>query len=242
MPTISPINWSTLDRYYLYGLLNKLRSSIVGKTIGVHDLHSLIANHIKSTLPIRISKKYDTEVKQGQVWIGGLYYSGLDQEYRKAIEVTFNYHPGTTKLTITAYRWKRICTLFADTVLHEVIHMRQYRVRNFKELPDYPSTVECAKQRADQSYYGNRDEIDAHGFNLACELYDRFGEDYNKAMHYLDHGNHKKNKKSVYYAYLNAFDFDQTHKVIKRLRKRAMRYLPYAQIGKPFKTLDWLYS
>lgn len=242
MSNITPFNWSTLDRRSLYGVLNKIRSKVINKPLVVHDLHSLIAEQIKANLPIRVGKRFDPKVKKGELWIGGLYHSDLDQEYRKSIEVTFNYNPGSSKLTITASRWKRICTLFADTVLHEVIHMRQYRVRNFKLIPDYPSTAECTKQRESQSYYGHRDEIDAYGFNLACELYDRFGSNYNKAIDYLENGKHKRSKKSVYYEYLKAFDFDYNHKVIKRLRKRAMRYFPYAQIGKPFKTQDWLYS
>lgn len=235
-------NWSDLDRYSLFEILNSLRSSIVGKTLSPVKLHNLFSKHLKSQLPVRISKKLDTTVDKGQIWLGGVYYSDLDQDYNKSIEVSFNYNPETTKLKITSYRWSRMCILFADTVLHEIIHMRQYRIRNFNSIPDYPSTVECAKQRADQRYYGNRDEIDAYGFNLACELYDRFGTNFKQAIDYLENGSHKRNKRSVYYSYLKAFDFNYNHKVIKRLKKRARRYLPYAVIGKPFKTADWLYS
>ena len=242
MSNTPKFNWATLSRYDLFRGLNSLRSQVVDKPLSPHKLHQIFYTHIKSVLPIRITKKIDPEVRKGEVWIGGMYHSDFDQEYRKAIEVSFNYHPGDVRVVISSSRWKRICFLFADTVLHEVIHMRQYRIRNFVTIPEYPSTAECAKQRADQSYYGCRDEIDAYGFNLACELYDRFGTNYNKAIDYLENGKHKRNKKSVYYAYLKAFDFDYNHKVIKRLKKRAMRYFPYAQIGKPFKTADWLYS
>lgn len=242
MLSISTFNWANLNRKDLFKIINSLRSKIVDKSLSPHQLHEIFSTHLKAHLPIRVSKKYDPIVSKGEIWIGGMYYSDLDQEYRRAIEISFNYNPTKLKLTVNSYRWKRMCMLFADTVLHEVIHMRQYRIRNFKEILEYPSTAECAKQRASQSYYGCRDEIDAYGFNLACELYDRFGTNYNQAINYLEHGSHKRNKKSVYYEYLKAFDFDTNHKVIKRLKKRAMRYFPCAQIGKPFKSSDWLYS
>lgn len=242
MPTTSTFNWSNLDRYYLYELLNEIRAKVVGKELLIHDFHLIVAKHLRSNLPIRVSKKFNPTVKNGEIWVGGVYYADKDEDYYKAIEVNFNYHPKVEKIKVTSYRWKRLCLLFADTLLHEIIHMRQYRIRNFEQSLDYPSTAECAKQRADQGYYGNRDEIDAYGFNLACELYDRFGTNYNQAIDYLENGNHKQNKRSIFYAYLKAFDFDTEHQVIKRLKTRALRYFPYAIIGKPFKTPTWLYS
>jgi hypothetical protein len=41
----------------------------------------------------------------------------------------------------------------ADTILHEIMHMRQYRRRKFKILPDYASTAEKTEQRAEQDLW-----------------------------------------------------------------------------------------
>lgn len=223
-------------------MLYSLKKDVVGKFVYIKDLHKLISKHLKSQLPIRVTKQVDKVVDKGYVYIGGTYYSDYDQDYRNAIEVIFSFHPSDTKIKISDYRWKRMSLLFADTILHEVIHMRQYRARNFKDIHGYSSTSEFAKQRADQNYYGHKDEIDAYAFNIACELYDRFGSNYKEAARYLEDGSHRRHKRTSYYRYLKAFDFDHNHPVIKALKKKVIRYLPYTEIGKPFKTTDWLFN
>ena len=239
---LTPFNWSYVDRDTLYMMLYSLKKDVVGKFVYIKDLHKLISKHLKSQLPIRVTKQVDKVVDKGYVYIGGTYYSDYDQDYRNAIEVIFSFHPSDTKIKISDYRWKRMCLLFADTILHEVIHMRQYRARNFKDIPGYSSTSELAKQRVDQNYYGHKDEIDAYAFNIACELYDRFGTNYKEAARYLETGSHRRHKRTSYYRYLKAFDFDHNHPVIKSLKKKIIRYLPYTEIGKPFKTTDWLFN
>jgi hypothetical protein len=45
--------------------------------------------------------------------------------------------------------------------------MRQFRRRNFKQLPDYASNAEKSEIREEQEYLGCKDEIDAYSFNIA---------------------------------------------------------------------------
>jgi len=40
--------------------------------------------------------------------------------------------------------------------------------------------------------------------------------------------------------YLKAFDYNHDHKIIKRLKKRVIRYLPNAELGRPYRTADWI--
>ena len=70
--------------------------------------------------------------------------------------------------------------------MHELIHMRQYRRRKFKVLPDYASNADKTEQRDEQSYLGNSDEIDAYSYNIACELMDKFKYDTAKVVNYLN--------------------------------------------------------
>ena len=234
-------NWSTLDRPTLYSILNGARKHIVGRRLLIEDLHKILSSQIKFHLPIKTKLKRDPGQEQGVIYVGGCYY-GTDDEYKidKFIEIVFSYCLFDQHLKITQYRWRRICTLFADTILHEIIHMRQYRIRNWKNIPGYLSSAEFAKQRKDQNYYGHPDEIGAYAFNIACELYDQFGSNYQASTKYLDSQQCIKNKKSSYFRYLKTFDMDQNHKIIKRLKKKVIYYLPYAKLGKPFKTSDYL--
>lgn len=234
-------NWSILDRTSLRGILNQARKFVVGKTLSVEDFHKTISATIKAYLPVRVTSNRDPKTKLGHVYVGGVYHSYFDKANQRQIEIIFSYHMFDKTIKLTAHKWNKICTLFADTVLHELIHMRQYRTRNFKTIPEYESTAQMAKQRRDQEYYGHADEIGAFSFNIACELYSKFGDNFNAAVEYLDNPSQiKKHKGFTYYSYLKAFDFNPKHKIIKKLKKKVIRNLPYAKIGKPFKTSDYL--
>jgi hypothetical protein len=175
--------------------------------------------------------------------MGGTYYSDFDKNgHTRFIEIVLCYHPLDEKIKLTEYRWTRLCALFADTILHEVIHMRQYRRRDYKDIPGYESSANLARKRNEQIYLGNSDEIDAYSFNIACQLLDRFGEDKTSIVNYLNTDlNDKRLKKDGFRMYLDAFDHNHSHRVIRKLKKKVMNYIPNAQeIAKPYKTSDWL--
>lgn len=235
-----PFNWSLLDRNILYSMLYELKPFVVGKRHCVKDLQKLLSDHIKWYLPVKVTMARDATHESGLVYIGGTYYSHYDIEGRRQIEVVFSYKDTNKTIKLSEHRWTRMCLLFADTILHEIIHMRQYRSRKFKDIPGYESIALKAKDRKDQEYYGHKDEMGAFAFNIACELYDRFGDDFDAATAYLDSSLPKRAKKSCYHRYLKAFGNNQNHAVIRSLKKKILRNLPYAQMGKPFRTNDHL--
>lgn len=216
----------------LYGL----KPSIVGKRHTAKDLQKLLSGYIKHYLPIKVRMDHNSRHEKGIVYIGGTYYADYDTDGKRQIEIVFSYKDTDGIIKITDLRWRRMCTLFADTILHEVIHMRQYRTRKFKAIPGYESTAYYARDRKEQEYYGHPDEMGAFAFNIACELYSRFGDDFDAAKQYLDSNQSKRSRKTTYHKILKAFDWDHTHPVIHALKKKIIRNLPYAQIGKPFKT------
>lgn len=234
-------DWSKLDRSTIYQYLNSAQKRIVGQVLTIEEIHRILTNQAKKHLPIKTKMLRSAEQEQGIVYIGGCYYGDEDEENEKRfIEIVFSYFVWDECLKITRYRWQRICELFADTVLHEIIHMRQYRTRKFKNIPGYDSQAHLISQRKNQNYYGHPDEIGAYAFNIACELHDKFGINHNLAKKYLDSDQAARSRRSSYYRYLKVFDCDHNHTVIKKLKKKVIYYLPYAEIGKPFKTSDYL--
>jgi hypothetical protein len=234
-------NWSQLDRTNLYNMLYTAGTDIVGQKMPVKLLHKHLSAHIKSCLPVSIKKwQYDAKQTRGFPYIGGSYDSVLDRRGKKRfIEVILSYHPLDKETRITRYRWRKICSLFADTVLHEVIHMRQYRSRNFKDIPGYESTAYYHKQRVDQEYYGHRDEMGAFSFNIACDMLDRFGYDPVAIKKYMD-TIPKRHKKGTYAKFLSTFDGDHDHVKVRQMKQKVLRQLEYAAIGRPFKTTTHL--
>lgn len=234
-------DWSILNRQYLINILWQLSPEIVDKKLEPHKFHRTISKQIKKFLPVRVVKKIDAGVEQGWVYLGGCYYSDWDKFRKTCIEVSLCYNPLDEYVFLNKKRFFRISKSFADVILHEIIHMRQYRRRKFKVIPDYESNAEMDELRKEQSYYGCSDEIDAYSFNIACELLDKFKGNIDLAANYVGK-KHKKGqiKSNSLRYYLKAFEYNHTHFIIKRLKKRVMRYLPHAKQGKPYRNKDWI--
>ena len=235
-------NRSLLNLNVLHSMLYKAGRDIVDKKISITELHQILNDHITAHLPVKVVRKQnDYAQTPGVVYVGGSYDSVKDNAgSRNYIHIVFSYHPLDDNIKISKYRWRRMCSLFADTVLHEVIHMRQYRSRDFKDIPGYLSTAHYRKQRADQEYYGDRDEMGAFSFNIACEMLERFGTNISAIERYLNSTQARLHKKSTYCRYLMAFDCDHNHPRMRQMKKKIIKQLDNAVSGKPFKTSNFL--
>ena len=234
-------NWSLLNRDNLYSMLYNLKPEIVDKRLPIAEITSIISKHIKSQLPLKVTSNRFKPVKPGEVWIGGAYHSYLDKAGNKRfIEVELAFPTSANTMKTSLYRWERMCHLFADTVLHEIIHTRQYRARNFKDIPGYESTAYYAKDRREQEYYGHRDEMGAHSFNLAQDMIDKFGLDTRAIKEYLDSPVPKRVRPNGWGRFMKAFEYDHTHPKVRQMKRKIMNQLEYAYQGKPFKTTNHL--
>ena len=234
-------NWSLLDRATLYSMLYKLKPEIVNKRLTVDKINKLLSQHIKQHLPVNVTRTRLLPVGKNEVWIGGAYYSELDKLKRKRfIEVVFAYPTKISTMEISIHRWRRMCSLFADTILHEIIHTRQYRARRFKSIPGYESTAYYAKTRKEQEYYGHRDEMGAHSFNLAQDMIDKFGWDIRSIKTYLDSKVAKRSRPNGWANFMKTFEYDHTHPKVCQMKRKIMSQLEYAYLGRPFKTSDHL--
>lgn len=235
-------NWSLLTRNVLFSMLNGIQSKVVGRRLSVDVLHDLMSKHIKRHLPIKVRLDRDPKNDKGYVYVGGTYYSQPDKhQYGRAIEIIFSYNSDQKYFTLSRHRWVRICSLFADTMLHEIIHARQFRSRYFKAIPGYQSTAYYARDRKEQNYYGDTDEIGAFAFNIACDLIDRFGGDFGAAAKYLDSNLYRRHTRTTFFKYMKTFDHNHNHPIIRRVKKKTLSYLPNAwELGKPFRTSNYL--
>jgi len=230
-------NWSLLDRDMLYSMLYELKPEIVDKRLTISQFTSLVSKHVKTHLPVKVTTSRFAPVRKGEVWIGGCYYSDYDKQGKKRfIEIQLACPVDAQTMKTSEYRWSRICTVFADTVLHEIIHTRQYRARNFKDIVGYESTAYYAKDRREQEYYGHRDEMGAHSFNLAQELIDKFGFDARDISNYLDSRVPKRVRPNGWGRFMKAFEYNHAHPKVIQMKHKIMTQLEYAEAGKPFKT------
>lgn len=239
--TRKAFNWSLLDRGTLYSLLYTLKGEIVGKRISIDEITSILSKHIKKHLPVKVTSSRIKEAKSNEIWIGGMYHSDYDRKgYTRFIEVQLAYPEHDDSLKLSLHRFKRICVVFADIMLHEIIHTRQFRARNFKPIVMYQSNAQYAKERKQQEYYGDRDEMGAHAFNMACDMIDMFGWDPKSIAEYLDKEQPNRKRKNMWQRFLAAFDNNHNHHKVRQMKLKILKQLEYAYIGKPFKTTDHL--
>jgi len=239
--TRQAFNWSALDRDMLYSMLYQLKPEIVDKRLSIAEITSILSKHIKRHLPLKVTSNRYKPVKPGEVWIGGAYHSYLDNAGNKRfIEVELAFPTTANTMKTSLYRWDRMCRLFADTVLHEIIHTRQYRARNFKDIPGFESTAYYAKDRREQEYYGHRDEMGAHSFNLAQDMIDKFGFDTKAIKEYLDSAVPKRVRPNGWGRFMKAFEYNHTHPKVIQMKRKIMTQLENAHCGKPFKTTNHL--
>jgi hypothetical protein len=242
MVSIKNYDWSILDRSLIREMITVSASEIAGIKFTPYSFTKQIRDNFRSfEVPIKVTMTKNKETKKDAVWVGGLYDSIKDKKNNKFISIILNYNPNQKQISLGKRTIGNLATSIADTILHEIIHTRQYRRRSFKDIPGFESTAELGKQRRDQVYYGHDDEIDAYAFNIACLLNDRFKGDKKQVVQYLNSDlRDKRLRKNAYRTYLATFDHDHNHRVIKKLKKKVMYYLPYTVIGKPYKTADWL--
>jgi hypothetical protein len=233
-------DWFQLDRSTLFDILYQTHDKIVNQQLTPEQVQRRFRTQINQYIPVRFKKLYSAKVDPGKVWIGGAYYSDLDADSKKCIEINFNYHSKTTPVKLSSRMFSRLCSTFADTMLHEIIHMRQHRRRNWRTTPDFPSTASRTKQREEQGYLGCRDEIDAYAFNAACELHEMFSGKRLKIVNYINQNHKGRYTKNCCIMYLKAFGHDHGHPVIKHFKKKVVSYLPQAEVGKPYRNSEWI--
>ena len=238
--TRSQFDWSLLDRKDLVRFFYLINSELCEKRLSISKFHKILSKHLKSKVPVIITKRIIKYGKQNELCVGGTYYSCSDKAKKRCIEILLWYSADKT-ITLSKKEYKQICMQIADTILHEIMHMRQHRRRKFKILPDYSSNAESGIQRREQEYLGNTDEIDAYSFNIACSLHDKFKGNIKKTVAYLDSKRRPYSKSNWGWAmYLEAFDYKHNHPIIRRLKQKVLRYLPNAAEGKPYRSKDWI--
>lgn len=244
MTKVQHYDWSGLDRNLLLEMVTLAGPIVIEKNLTPAAFTSVIRKVIRFfQIPIHIrSVQATTGPEPDRVWVGGLYDGRIDKKNSKAITLSLHFSKKSNTIKINKSNFRRLAAVFADTLLHEIIHTRQYRRRDFKNIPGYLSTAESRRQQNEQNYLGHPDEIDAYSFNIACQLLDQFHDNQKKIIKYLNSDLSKKKKNdNAFISYLRAFDHDHDHIVIKRLKKKIINYMPNAvELGKPYKTTDWL--
>lgn len=225
-------NWNWIDRYFLIDYLLQIENKIVKKNLTVDQFHKIITTHLKKLLPLKFKKIYNPIVKSNTIHIGGKYYYWLDEQHKKSIQIEFQYSTNNNYINFSSNKFYYNCYLITNVILHELIHMKQFRSRRFKLTKGYRSKSKNFILKDQQEYLGHADEIDAWAFGIACELNDIFG-DYEKIINFISKIKYSTKKSYTLDLYLKTFKNDPS--VIEKLKRKIIKYIPFANNGKPFR-------
>lgn len=161
--------WPDVSRASVIQSLSPI-SSLSGQTLPINQAHKILKYHITRYFPVMVVKRRN-KIAAGCVAVGGYYYPDSDKAGNIPIYISLSYGPGEENITFTDVMCNRIKVLVADTIMHEIIHMLQYRSRNFLAKPLSENVYSADLRTILQKYYGADDEIEANAFNIACEVF-----------------------------------------------------------------------
>ncbi len=213
-------NWYAVCRTDLIDTVMFCKKILVGRSKSTNLFFDTIKYQMKKKYPILIRKKLSND---DNIKIGGKFLVEQDRHNKKSIIVEF-FLPGSKHINISSEYLLNIAKCIADTVLHELIHMRQYRSSNYSInfYPSYFSTI----------------EIQAYSFNIACELYDNI-LDKTKMFSLIE-----KNKiaefSNTYNFYLQLCNNNMQHTAMRKLKNQIKKYVPLVEKGFPFRSGKWL--
>jgi hypothetical protein len=235
-------DWAGITRNEIIQIFIESSVKFKMQHIPVLEFHKSVTTNLKRHIPIRTKKNFiPNKLDAGQVAISGFYHPEYDEENKIPIELVFFYHGIFDQLKLSQKRIANIGALMADTILHEIIHMSQHRKKDFLPCPSYVSCARNGKIKEQQQYLGKFDEIDAYAFNIVDELADRFGPDRPKILAYINSNQQDRRQKvNSWLLYIRAFEYNHTHPVIRRLKKRIVKYLDRMHTGRPYDVNPWL--
>ena len=218
-PVIIPTRKEVLD------ILEDIKPKIVNQFLSVDELVQDLGVFIGERFNIDVKHAEAGQVDQNDIELNGYYDGGLDEVGDTAIEVYLITNPMQDVIIIDAEQFDIIARKIADTLSHEVIHMSQFRARDFLEVEriEY-SDIEEDEEEDERGYLSSPDEINAYAYNIANELLEK-----NALPVVLQKLNRLKDisiEDSLnLWAYVNAFEKNTNHPVLKRLIKKVYKSL-----------------
>jgi hypothetical protein len=212
-------------------IFEDIKPSIVNQFYAVDELIQNLGLFIGNRFNIDVKHAETAQVDQNDIELNGYYDGGLDEVGDIAIEIFLITNPMQDVMLIDEKQFDSITRKIADTLSHEVIHMQQFRARDFLEVERWEFGGESYEEEYDEDeenrwYLSSPDEINAYAYNIANELLDR--NSYTQVIEKLNKVRDIAIEDSVnLWAYVNAFSKDVNHPVLKRLIKKVYKSLDY---------------
>lgn len=206
-------------REQVHTICNDLKSEIVDHVFSVDDLVKQIGNFVARRFRVSVLHAQAWQVEPTELNINAFYDPERDERQRPSIELILVTNPNDSHLILDTDLWDLWVNRLADSLAHELIHMRQARARDFL----YVEHQARRNIQTDENlvYLSDPDEIDAYAYNIATEL----REHSNPLSKILNPAAVSVNDSINLWAYIQAFSKDISHPVVKKLLKKIYKLL-----------------
>lgn len=206
--------------------LDKIADQIIGSVNSAS--HCKLVQEVFRPFGAKVIVALDDVVSKDMIIVTGAY---APWRKRQNIEVYLNYKPGSKRVIVTKDVWKQLRFDLSQTLQHELVHRMQCEHIKIpsEDWEDhackvYSSNARIPAKRDAQEYYGDTEEIEAHAHCIMMEL--KYFAPRTDPIKLLQRGKRIPKKKSpTLYDYLDTYDNDMSHPVIKRLLKKTVYWI-----------------
>lgn len=214
-PVLVPTRQEVLE------IFEELKPSIVNQFLTVDEFIQSFGVFIGTRFNVDVRHAEASQVDHNDMDLNGYYDGGLDEFGDIPIEVFLITNPLQDVIILDHEQFDVIARRVADTLSHEVIHMKQYRARDFLEI----ETVGYSDMDEDEEnrwYLSSPDEINAYAYNIANELLDR--HEVTTVLEKLNRVSDIKIEDSVnLWSYIQVFEKNTNHPVLRKLCKQVYK-------------------
>lgn len=144
-----------------------LQPMVADQFFAIKDLINILADFIAKRFSVNVMHSQAMQVDPGDINLAAYYDSTEDEFCKISIELVLITNTRDKIILVTDELFNIFVTRLADCLIHELVHMKQARARDFIET----AYDECRDSLGDEvDYLSNPDEIDAYSYNIADEL------------------------------------------------------------------------
>jgi hypothetical protein len=206
-------------REQVHSICQSLKGKIVSQVFSIDDLVYSIGKFVSRKFRVNVLHANAWEVEPTELNINAFYDPECDELGKPSIELILVTNPNDQYLILDEELWTLFVNRLADSLAHELIHMRQARARDFI----FVEHRAYREMEIDENltYLSDLDEIDAYAYNIATEL-----KEHPNPLSKLDNPVAVSVNDSInLWAYMQAFSKDMKTPPIKRLLKKVYKHL-----------------
>lgn len=198
--------------------INELKN----KFIPVDEMIDQLAYYVSQHYRVNVSHAQSMKCPSNSMIISGEYDSDADEIGQVPISLVFITHTVDRVLVWDDDEFQFVSKQIADTLIHELVHLKQSRIRNFEPVV-LSTDIFASEEEINRLYLEHDDEVEAYAYNIASELSDDDNQENIKK--YLNCPSLTPIEASInLWNYMQVFEKDLKNPVLRRLMKKVYKH------------------